>query len=94
MGVPPSIAPGANRLSTQDFIAELFCRIDDRMFDVPKDPRAHLWPGEIVTLGVLFTLKGGSQRRFYQWLSSNYRPLFPHLPERTRLFRLLAAHQA
>ena len=94
MGVPPSIAPGANRLSTQDFIAELFCRIDDRMFDVPKDPRAHLWPGKIVTLGVLLRLKGGSQRRFYQWLSSNYRPLFPHLPERTRLFRLLAAHQA
>jgi hypothetical protein len=86
-------------LSTQDFIVELFCRIDDRMAGVPRDPRTHLWPGEIVTLGVLFTLKGARQRRFYHWLSSNHRPLFPRLPghlfqmpERTRLFRLPAAH--
>ena len=27
------------------------------------------------------------------WLTRDYRPLFPRLPERTRLFRLLKTHQ-
>jgi len=81
-------------LTQQEFIAELFCRVDDAMTEVPKDPRAKLWPGELVTLGILFTLRGQSQRRFYRWLWCNFRPLFPHLPERTRLFRLLARHQS
>src|SRR5262245_56936613 len=30
---------------------------------------------------------------FYRWLTRDYRPLFPRLPERTRLFRLLKTHQ-
>lgn len=81
------------RLTTQDFITELFCRIDEAMTGVQKDPRAHLWPGEIVTLGVLFVLKASSQRRFYLWLSANFGHLFPDLPERTRLFRLLRLYQ-
>lgn len=80
-------------LNTPDFIAELFCRVDDQMNGVPKDPRAHLWPGEVVTLGVLFVLKASSQRRFYLWLSGNFAHLFPGLPERTRLFRLLRLYQ-
>jgi hypothetical protein len=41
---------------------------------------------------LLFALKGDGPRRFYRWLFNNYRPWFPHLPERTRLFRLLATH--
>src|SRR4028119_943427 len=61
---------------------------------MPKDPRAKLWTSELVTLGILFTLRGQSQRRFYRWLWCNFRPLFPHLPERTRLFGLLARHQS
>ena len=63
------------------------------MTDLPKDPRAHLWPSELVTLGVLYVLKVQSQRRFHQWLKANYLSLFPRLPERIRLFRLLRAHQ-
>ena len=59
------------------------------MSDVPKDPRAKLWSSELVTVGILFVLRGQSQRRFYRWLWGNFGPLFPHLPERTRLFRLL-----
>ena len=46
-----------------------------------------------MTIGLLFVLKGTSQRRFYLWLSCNFAPLFPRLPERTRLFRLLSRHQ-
>lgn len=80
-------------MTTFDFIAELFCRVDDTMKDIEKDPRANLWPSEIVTLGVLFVLKGKSQRNFYRWLERDCLFLFPHLPERTRLFRLLAFHR-
>ena len=32
-------------------------------------------------------------RAFYRWLTRDYRPLFPRLPERTRLFRLFRTHQ-
>jgi hypothetical protein len=41
----------------------------------------------------LHALKGVGNRPFYRWLTRDYRPLFPRLPERTRLFRLLKTHQ-
>ncbi len=81
-------------MSTEDFITELFSRIDVVMADVPKHPQANLYPSEIVTLALLFALKGVQERPFYRWLRRDYLPLFPKLPERTRLFRLFAAHQA
>jgi hypothetical protein len=81
-------------MTTEDFISELFYRVEEAMKEVPKHPLANLWPSEIVTLGVLFALKGVGNRAFYRWLSRDWRPLFPALPERTRLFRVLAAHRA
>jgi hypothetical protein len=81
-------------LTQEEFIAELFCRVDDALTDQQKDPRAKLWPAELVTIGILLALRGQSQRRFYVWLISNWRSLFPHLPERTRLFRLLTKYRA
>ena len=81
-------------MTQEEFIAQLFCRVDDAMTEVPKDPRAKLWPSELVTIGILLALRGQSQRRFYLWLWGNFRPLFPHLPERTRLFRLLIRYRA
>ncbi len=80
-------------LSTVDFITELFCRIDEKMAGVDKHPQASLWPGEIVTLAMLFVLKGSGERAFYRWAGRDLRPLFPKLPERTRLFRLFARHR-
>jgi hypothetical protein len=80
-------------MTTEDFISELFSRIDEAMKDIPKPPLASLWPSEVVTLGVLFALKGGGNRAFYRWLRRDWGPLFPALPERTRLFRLLATHR-
>jgi len=80
-------------LSTVDFITELFCRIDEKMSLIDKHKQASLWPGEIVTLAMLFVLKGSSERAFYRWADRDLRPLFPGLPERTRLFRLFAAHR-
>jgi hypothetical protein len=80
------------RMSTDEFIIHLYVRVDTVMADMPKHPEAHLYPSEVVTLGLLFALKGVGPRRFYRWLSANYGTWFPRLPERTRLFRLLAAH--
>src|SRR5215470_38275 len=78
---------------TVDFITALFYEVDEQMGAIPKHPEAHLWPSEVLTLGLLHALKGVGNRPFYRWLTRDYRPLFPRLPERTRLFRLLKTHQ-
>lgn len=79
-------------MTTGDFITELFCKVDDQMRDVPKHPQANLWPSEVVTLGLLHAIKGVGNRAFYRWLTENHRDMFPGLPHRTRLFRLLRKH--
>ena len=81
-------------MTTVDFITALFYEIDEQLRAIPKHPDAHLWPSEVVTLGLLHALKGGGNRPFYRWLTRDYRPLFPRFPERTRLFRLFMTHQA
>ena len=78
---------------TIEFITALFSEVDEQLRAIPKHPEAHLWPSEVVTLGLLHALKGVGNRPFYRWLTRDYRPLFPRLPERTRLFRLLKTHQ-
>jgi hypothetical protein len=78
-------------MNTEDFIIELFCRIDDTLADVTKHSQANLYPSEVVTLAILFTLKGGRGRAYYRWVDKNWRRLFPKLPERTRLFRLFVS---
>ena len=79
-------------MTTIDFITELFCRVDDQMSTVAKHPQARLWPSEVVTLALLYALKGNGQRAFYRWLVRDYRALFPRLPERSRLLRLFKTH--
>jgi len=80
-------------VTTEDFIIELFIRIDDRMRDIKKHSQANLSPSEIVTLGILFSLKGVGKRAFYRWLKRDWLIWFPKLPERTRLFRLFRTHR-
>ena len=75
-----------------DLITERFCQVDDRLRRVPKHPQACLWPSEVVTLAMLHALKGVGTRAFYPWRVRDYPELFPHLPERTRLFRLFKTH--
>jgi hypothetical protein len=53
-------------MTTVDFITDLFCRIDEAMRAFRKHPQAHLWPSEVVTLGVLHALKGVGNRAFYR----------------------------
>jgi len=78
--------------TTIEFITALFSEVDEQLGAIPKHPAAHLWPSEVVTLGLLHALKGVGNRPFYRWLTRDYRALFPHLPERTRLFRLFKTH--
>ncbi|HZA23053.1 MAG TPA: transposase, partial [Dehalococcoidia bacterium] len=80
-------------MTTQDFITELFCKVDDQMPDLPRHPQANLSPSEVTTIGLLHAIKGVGNRAFYRWLADNHLALFPQLPHRTRLFRLLRRHQ-
>lgn len=80
-------------MTQPDFIIALFCRVDDLMRDLPRHPQAKLYPSEIVTLALLYAIKGGSANAYYHWLRRNWSALFPNLPERTRLFRLFVTHQ-
>src|SRR5262249_33441340 len=73
----------ASMTTTIEFITALFCQVDDHLSAIPKHPEAHLWPSEVVTLGLLHALKGVGNRAFYRWLTKDYRALFPRLPERT-----------
>ena len=80
-------------MKMEDIIIHLFCSIDDELHDVKKHPDALLYPSEIVTIGVVYALKGNGYRAFYRWLSENWRVLFPKLPDMTRLLRLLAHYR-
>jgi hypothetical protein len=64
------------------------------MLEVPKHPEAKLYPSEVVTLALLFAIKGGGMRVFYLWLTRDYLVLFPQVPERTRLARLFTTYTA
>ena len=79
-------------MTTTDFITELFYRVDNELGDA-KHPLASLYASEVVTLALLHALKGTGQRPFWRWLVRDYRPLFPKLPDRTRLFRLFNSHR-
>ena len=81
-------------MTTQDCILALFYAVDEEMRAVPKHPEATLSPSEVVTLALLFALKGGGMRAFSRRLTRGYRPVFPYVPERTRLARLFTTHTA
>jgi len=79
-------------MTTTDFITELFYRVDNELGDA-KHPLARLYASEVVTLALLYALKGAGPRAFWRWLIRDYRPMFPNLPDRTRLFRLFNSHR-
>jgi hypothetical protein len=63
-------------MMTVEFITALFYEVDEQIGALPKHPEAHLWPSEVVTLGLLHALKGVGNRPFYRWLTRDY----PHIP--------------
>ena len=79
-------------MTTEDIIIHIFCKVDDKMPEIAKHPQAKLYPSELVTIGILFALKGGYFRAFYRWLKRDYDGLFNGLPDRTRLLRALKVH--
>ncbi len=83
-------------MTTIDFITQLFPEVDDKLtqqHENHKHAQAKLYSSEVVTIALLFALKGVGDRAFYQWIDTNYKALFPHLPQRTRLFRLFNRYQ-
>src|SRR3989442_5146880 len=80
-------------MTTVEFYPALFHEVEEQMGAIPNHPEAPLWPSEVVPLGLLHAIQGGGNRAFERWLPRDYRPLFPRLPERTRLFRLFVTHQ-
>jgi hypothetical protein len=80
-------------MTTEDFIISLFCLVDDRMGKLEKRSDAMLYPSELVTIGLLYALKGGFFRAFYRWLKRDFEALFVQLPDRTRIQRALCAHR-
>lgn len=60
-------------MTTVDFITRLFCHVDDVMPNAEKHSQANLYPSEVVTLAILFALKGVGNRAFYRWLERDYK---------------------
>src|SRR5512135_1239555 len=80
-------------MTTELIIILIFCAVDNGLGDLPKERNAKLYPSEIVTIGILFALKGGRFRAFYRWLKRDYDGLFGGLPHRTALQRQLREQQ-
>jgi len=76
-------------MTTELIIIHIFYLVDQAMLDVPRASRARLYPSEVVTIGILFALKGGHFRAFYRWLKRDHEALFYQLPERSALLRQL-----
>jgi hypothetical protein len=80
-------------MTTEEIIIHLFFAVDDQMRAVEKVPQARLYLSEVVTIGILFALKGGHFRAFCRWLKRDYGALFGGLPDRTTLQGQLRAQQ-
>lgn len=82
-------------MTTEDIILHIFYLVATSLPEIPRHSQAKLYPSELVTIGILFALKGGCFRAFYRWLKRDYGNWFGDgtLPERTRLQRLLQTHQ-
>ena len=56
--------------TTIEFITALFYEVDEQLCTIPKHPEAHLWPSEVVTLGLLHALKGVGNRMLVETVLS------------------------
>lgn len=83
-------------MTTDDIIIlYIFYLVATSLPAIARHSQAKPYPSELVTIGILFALKGGHFRAFYRWLERDYGDWFGDgtLPERTRLQRLLKTHQ-
>ena len=75
-------------MRTVELITALFSEVDAQRGAIPTHPEAHLWPSEVVTLGLLHALTGVGNRACSRRVTRDSRALLPRLPARTRLVRL------
>ena len=57
-------------MTTVDFITHLFCRVEDKLTQHQKNQKhsqASIYPAEVVTIALLFALKGIGNRAFYRF---------------------------
>jgi hypothetical protein len=80
-------------MTTEMIIILIFCAVDDGLGAMKKERNAKLYPSEVVTIGLLFALKGGCFRAFYRWLKRDWDDLFGGLPDRTALQRQLQRYE-
>ena len=82
-------------MTTEDIILHIFYHVATSLPEIRRHSQGKLYPSELVTIGILFALKGGYFRAFYRWLKRDYGDWFGNgsLPERTRLQRLLKTHR-
>ena len=52
-------------MTTEDILIHIFCLVDDEMKAMPKHSQAKLSPSELVTIAIVFALKGGHFRAFF-----------------------------
>jgi hypothetical protein len=45
-------------MTTEELIIQIFCQVDDAPGPMPKHSQSRLYPGELVTMSLLFALKG------------------------------------
>jgi hypothetical protein len=84
----------AQFMTTEEIIIHNFYHVDNALLGVQKEPKAKLYPSEVVTIGILFALKGGHFRAFYRCLKRDYNALFGGLPDRTNLQRQLRQQES
>jgi len=67
-------------MTTDDIILHIFYLVALSLPVIPRHgfaSQAKLYPSELVTIGILFALKGGYFGTFYRWLTLKRVPLAP-----------------
>src|SRR5215211_5019121 len=73
MGILKVVKPNEEYpMTTEDIILHIFYLVATSLPAIPKHSQAKLYPSELVTIGILFALKGGHFRAFYRWLVRDY----------------------
>lgn len=76
-------------MTTEDIIIHIFCEVDNSLPYLFKERHAKLHGSEVISIGILFALKGGHFRAFYRWLKRDY----GGLPDRTNLQRQMRKYE-
>lgn len=56
MLVLPNTQTEESRMTSEAFIIDLLCRVDDALADIPKHPQSAFVPRELVALAFLFAI--------------------------------------